>query len=156
MEEVKSRWKEQARLQMADQTSRAFLERVNGELARGAKWEDLVKSAGLTPTKVPTFAPADPKPLTFPDADRIRQVVTQLEANRVSPFVRTETGGLAVYVTKRLPVTTEVASAQLPKIQTQLLNQRRSQLARDLLVGQASQPGNELPQEVVQLLRGAF
>jgi len=49
-----------------------------------------------------------------------------------------------------------VASAQLPKIQAQLLNQRRSQLARDWLIGQASQPGNELPQEVVQLLRGAF
>jgi hypothetical protein len=63
---------------------------------------------------------------------------------------------LAVYVAKRLPVPTEVASAQLPKIQTQLLNQRRSQLARDWLIGQASQPGNELPPEVVQLLRGAF
>ena len=156
MEEVKSRWKEQARLQMADQTSRAFLERANAELARGAQWDDLVKSAGLTATKIPSFAPADTKSLTFPDADRIRQVVTQLEANRVSPFIRTETGGLAVYVAKRLPVPTEVASSQLPKIQTQLLNQRRSQLARDWLVGQASQPGNELPQEVVQLLRGAF
>lgn len=156
MEEVKSRWKEQARLQMADQTSRAFLERANAELARGAQWDDLVKSAGLTATKIPSFAPADTKSLTFPDADRIRQVVTQMEANRVSPFIRTETGGLAVYVAKRLPVPTEVASVQLPKIQTQLLNQRRSQLARDWLIGQASQPGNELPQEVVQLLRGAF
>jgi len=156
MEEVKARWKEQARLQMADQASRAFLERANAQLARGAKWDDLTKAAGLVPVKVPSFAPADAKPLPFPDADRIRQVVTQLEANRVSPFLRTETGGLAVYLAQRLPVPPEVAAAQLPKVQTQLLNQRRNQLARDWLVGLALQPGNELPQEVVQLLRGAL
>jgi hypothetical protein len=156
MEEVKSRWKEQARLQMADQASRGFLERANAELARGAKWEDLTKAAGLTSAKIPTFTPAGTNVLTFPDADRIRQVVTTLEANRVSPFLRTENGGLAVYVATRQPVPTEVASVQLPKIQAQLRNQRRSQLTRDWLVGQASQPGNELPQEIVQLLRGAF
>ena len=156
MPEVKARWQEQARLQMADQTSRMFLQTANGQLAQGKKWEDLIKAAGLTATKVPAFAPADTKPLAFPDADRIRQIVTQLEPNRVSSFVRTETGGLAVYVAQRLPVPAEIVSAQLPKVETQLLNQRRSQLARDWLVGRASQPGNELPQEVVQLLRGSF
>ncbi|NBT90116.1 MAG: hypothetical protein EBT50_04690 [Verrucomicrobia bacterium] len=156
MNEVKSRWQEQARLQMANQASRAFLDRANSELARGAKWDDLIKAAGLTATKVPSFAPADSKPLSFPDADRIRQIVTQLEPNRVSPFIRTENGGLAVYLAQRLPVSAEVSSAQLPKIEAQLLNQRRSQLGRDWLVGRAAQPGNELPQEVVQLLRGQF
>jgi len=156
MPEVKSRWQEQARLQMADQASRRFLQTANQELAAGKKWEDLVKAAGLTTTKVPSFAPADTKPLTFPDADRIRQVVAQLEANRVSSFVRTENGGLAVFLGHRLPVPADVAAAQLPKIEAQLLNQRRSQLARDWLVGRASLSGNELPQEVVQLLRGSF
>ena len=156
MGEVKSRWQEQARLQMADQASRAFLQVANTELAQGKKWEDVLKAAGLTSTKVPTFAPADTKPLTFPDADRIRQIVTQLEPNRVSPFVRTETGGLAVYLAQRLPVPVEVATTQLPKIETQVLNQRRNQLARDWLASRATLPGNELPQEVVQLLRGSF
>ena len=156
MTEVKARWQEQARLQLADQASRTFLQTANAELAQGKKWEDLVKAAGLTATKIPAFAPADTKPLTFLDADRIRQIVTQLEPNRVSSFVRTETGGLAVYVAQRLPVPADVATAQLPKIEAQLLNQRRSQLARDWLVGRASQPGNELPQEVVQLLRGSL
>ena len=156
MPEVKSRWQEQARLQMADQASRRFLQTANQELAAGKKWEDLVKAAGLTTTKVPSFAPADAKPLTFPDADRIRQVVAQLEANRVSPFVRTENGGLAVFLGQRLPVPADVAAAQLPKIEAQLLNQRRSQLVRDWLVGRASLSGNELPPEVVQLLRGSF
>ena len=154
--DVKALWQKQARLQLAEQASRAFLERANAELARGAKWEDLVKAAGLTATKVSTFAPADTKPLAFPDADRIRQVVTQLEANRVSPFLRTETGGLAVFLAQRLPVPAEVASAQLPKIEIQLRNQRRNQLARDWLVSRAILPGNELPQEVVQILRGSF
>ena len=156
MADVKARWKEQARLQMADQASRVFLQNANIELAQGKKWEDLVKAAGLTTTKVPSFTPADTKPLTFPDADRIRQVVTQLQPNRVSSFIRTENGGLVVYLSQRLPVPADVAAAQLPKVETQLLNQRRNQLARDWLVGLASQPGNELPQEVVQLLRGAF
>ena len=156
MADVKARWKKQARLQMADQASRVFLQNANIELAQGKKWEDLVKAAGLTATKVPSFTPADTKPLTFPDADRIRQVVTQLQPNRVSSFIRTENGGLVVYLSQRLPVPADVAAAQLPKVETQLLNQRRNQLARDWLVGLASQPGNELPQEVVQLLRGAF
>ena len=154
--DVKTRWQEQARLQMAEQTSRGFLDRAKTELAQGKKWEDIVKTAGLTTTKVPSFAPADNKPLAFPDADSIRQIVTQLEPNQVSPFVRTETGGLAVYLAQRSPVPAEVASTQLPKIETQLLNQRRSQLGRDWLVGRTSLPGNELPREVVQLLRGQF
>ena len=156
MTDVKTRWQEQARLQMADQISRGFLERAKTELAQGKKWDDIVKAAGLTSTKVPTFAPADSKPLTFPDADRIRQIVTQLEPNHVSPFVRNETGGLAVYLAQRAPVPADVATAQLPKIEVQLLNQRRSQLGRDWLVSRASLPGNELPREVVQLLRGQF
>lgn len=156
MTEVKARWQEQARLQMADQASRGFLERANPELARGARWEDLVKAAGLTVAKVPSFTPADDKPLAFPDADRIRQIVTQLEPNRVSPFVRTEKGGLTVYLAQRLPVPADVVSVQLPRIETQLRNQRRNQLTRDWLVSRASLPGNELPQEVVQLLRGSF
>ena len=156
MTDVKTRWQEQARLQMADQISRGFLERAKTELAQGKKWDDIVKAAGLTSTKVPTFAPADSKPLTFPDADRIRQIVTQLEPNHVSPFVRNETGGLAVYLAQRAPVPADIATAQLPKIEVQLLNQRRSQLGRDWLVSRASLPGNELPREVVQLLRGQF
>ena len=156
MADVRARWQEQARLQITDQTSRAFLDRANTELSQGKKWDDILKAAGLTATKVPSFTPADPKPLVFPDADRIRQVVTQLEANRVSPLVRTENGGLAVYLAQRLPVPADVATSQLPKIETQVLNQRRNQLVRDWLVGRVSQPGNELPQEVVQLLRGQF
>ena len=156
MTDVRARWQEQARLQMTDQISRAFLDRANAELAQGKKWDDILKVAGLTATKVPAFTPADPKPLTFPDADRIRQVATQLEVNRVSPLVRTENGGMAVYLAQRLPVPADVTSAQLSKIQTQVLNQRRNQLVRDWLVGRISQPGNELPQEVVQLLRGQF
>jgi len=156
MADVKARWQEQARLQLADQASRNFLDRARIELAQGKPWEEIVKAAGLTSTKVPSFAPADSKPLTLPDADRIRQIVTQLEPNRVSPFVRTEDGGLAVFLAQRQPVPADVATNQLPKIQAQLLNQRRSELARDWLVGQAFQPGNELPREVVQLLRGSF
>ena len=156
MPDVRARWQEQARLQLANQNARSFLERANADLARGAKWEDLLKSAGLTATKIPSFAPADTKPLTVPDADRIRQIVAQLAPNRVSSFARTDNGGLAVFLAQRQPVPAEVSATQLPKIETQLLNQRRSQLARDWLVGQASQPGNELPTEVVQLLRGAF
>ena len=156
MTDVKTRWRELARLQMADQASRVFLQNANLELAQGKKWEDLVKAAGLTATKVPSFTPADTKPLSFPDADRIRQVVTQLPPNRVSSFLRTENGGLAVYLAQRLPVSADAATAQLPKIENQLLNQRRNQLARDWLLGLASQPGNELPQEVIQLLRGQF
>jgi len=154
--EVKAKWQEQARLQMADQASRAFLQNANAELARGKAWPELVKAAGLTATKVPSFTPADTKPLAFPDADRIRQVVTQLSPNRVSFFVRTEIGGLAVYLAQRQPVPADLAATQLPKIEAQLRNQRRNQLTRDWLVGQAFQPGNEIPQEVVQILRGAF
>lgn len=156
MADVKAQWQKQARLQMSEQASRGFLQSANSSLAQGKKWEELVKTAGLTATKVPSFVPADSKPLSFPEADRIRQIVTQLQPNRVSPFIRTENGGLAVYLAQRLPVPADVASTQLPKIESQLMNQRRGQLARDWLVGQASQPGNELPQEVVQLLRGAF
>ena len=55
-----------------------------------------------------------------------------------------------------IPVPADVATAQLSKIQAQVRNQRRNQLVRDWLVGRVSQPGNELPQEVVQLLRGQF
>ena len=156
MADVKARWQEQARLQLTDQASRNFLDRAKTELAQGRKWEEIIKAAALTSTKVPTFAPADSKPLTFPEADRIRQIVAQLEPNRVSSFVRTENGGLAVYLAQRQPVPADVATTQLPKIQAQLLNQRRSEVARDWLVGQASQPGNELPREVIQLLRGQF
>ena len=154
--DVRARWQEQARLQLAEQASRNFLDRARAELAQGKKWEEIVKAAGLTVTQVPVFAPADSKPLTFPDADRIRQIVAQLEPNRVSSFMRTENGGLALYLAQRQPVPADIATTQLPKIQAQLLNQRRGELARDWLVGQASQPGNELPREVIQLLRGQF
>ena len=104
---------------------------------------------------MPTFAPADDKPLTFPDADRIRQAVAQLEPQRVSPFVRTPTGFLAVYLAKRDAAPSLVVATTLPKISAQLLNQRQGQIARDWLSGRAALPGNQLPTQVLAQLRGS-
>lgn len=155
-EEVKMRWRQQAQLQLASKNALLFIDRANLELARGADLAPLAKAEGLTLEKIPAFAPADPKPLTFPQADQVRQIASQLEPNRISPFVRTETGGFAVFVMRRQPVAPEVAATQLPKIENQLRGQRRRQLIRDWLLARASLPGNELPPEVVQLLRGSF
>ena len=155
-EEVKARWQQQARLQLASKNAMLFIDRANLELAKGGDLAQLVKAEGLTLEKVPAFVPADPKPLTFPRADQVRQVATQLEPNRISPFLRTETGGFSLVVTRRQPVSPEVAATQLPKIESQLENQRRRQLIRDWLAARASLSGNELPPEVVQLLRGSF
>lgn len=154
--EVRTRWQEQARLQMMAQQAKNFADRANAALAAGQKWEDITKSFGLTTEKIPVFAPADEKPLPFPDADRIRPAVTQLEPNRVSGVIRTAQGGLSVYLAKRDPAPATGAGTTLPKISAQLLNQRRGQIVRDWLTGAASQPGNELPQEVVYQLRGAL
>ena len=155
-QEVRARWQEQARLQLLAQQAKNFTDRANASLAAGQKWEEITKAFGLTAEKLPVFAPADEKPLTFPDADRIRPAVTQLEPNRVGGFSRTSNGGLLVYLAKRDPAPSSVTSATLPKISAQLLNQRRGQIVRDWLTGAAALPGNELPQEVVYQLRGAL
>ncbi len=153
--EVRTRWQEAARLQLAAQQAQAFVQRANAALATGQKLEDLVQAAGLTITKIPAFTPADAKPLSFPDADRIRQVVTQLEPRRLSSFLRTTTGLLAVYLVKRDPAPAEMATSTLPKISTQLLNQRRGQIVRDWLTSRATLSGNQLPPQVLSQLRGS-
>ena len=122
--EVRSRWQEQARLQMMAQQAKNFSDRANAALAAGQKWEDITKAFALSPEKLPVFAPADEKPLTFPDADRIRPAVTQLEPNRVGGFARTANGGLSVYLVKRDPAPASVVGTTLPKISAQLLNQQ--------------------------------
>jgi hypothetical protein len=155
-QEVRARWQEQARLQLVAQQAKNFVDRANASLTAGQKWEEITKAFGLTAEKLPVFAPADEKPLTFPDADRIRPAVTQLEPNRVGGFSRTSNGGLLVYLAKRDPAPSSVTSATLPKISAQLLNQRRGQIVRDWLTGAAALPGNELPQEVFYQLRGAL
>lgn len=154
--EVRARWQEQARLQLLAQQAKNFTDRANAALGAGQKWEDIAKAFGLTAEKIPVFAPADDKPLTFPDADRIRPAVTQLEPNRVGGFSRTTNGGILIYLAKRDPAPAAVSTTTLPKISSQLLNQRRGQIVRDWLTGSASLPGNELPQEVVYQLRGAL
>ncbi|NCY21590.1 hypothetical protein EBX31_06505 [bacterium] len=154
--EVRARWQEQARLQLVAQQAKNFTDRANASLAAGQKWEDITKASGLTAEKLPAFAPADEKPLTFPDADRIRQAVTQLEPNRVGGFSRTPNGGLLVYLAKRDPAAASAVATTLPKISAQILNQRRGQIVRDWLTGAAALPGNELPQEIVYQLRGAL
>ena len=154
--EVRARWQEQARLQLLAQQAKNFADRANASLASGQKWEEITKAFGVTPEKIPTFSPADEKPLPFTDADRIRPVVTQMEPNRVGGFSRTSNGGFLIYLAKRDPVPANVVSSTLPKISTQILNQRRGQIVRDWLTGAAALPGNELPKEVVYQLRGAL
>ena len=151
---VRTRWQEMARIQLASQQAQAFIQSANAGLVSGQKWEALAQSAKLTPTKIPVFAPADDKPLTFPDADRIRQAVAQMDPQRVSPFIRTPTGLLAVYLVKRDPAPAATVATTLPKISAQLLNQRRGQIARDWLAGRAALPGNQLPAQVLAQLRG--
>ena len=155
-QEVRARWQEQARLQLLAQQAKNFTDRANASLAAGQKWEDIAKAFGLAAEKIPVFAPADDKPLTFPDADRIRAAVTQLEPNRVGGFSRTANGGILVYLAKRDPAPAAASTTTLPKISAQLINQRRGQIVRDWLTGSASLPGNELPQEVVYQLRGSL
>jgi hypothetical protein len=152
--EVRTRWLEQARLQMASQLAQSFAQKANVALTQGQKWDDIAKSSGLTPTTLPTFTPADEKPLTFPDADRIRPAVTQLETGRVSSPLRTEREILAIYLSQRDPVSAETTASTLPKISAQLLNQRRGEIFRDWLIGRATLPENQLPSEVLMQLRG--
>jgi len=155
-QEVRARWQDQARLQLLAQQAKNFTDRANAALAAGQKWEDVVRAFGLTAEKIPVFTPADDKPLAFPDADRIRPAVTQLETNRVGGFSRTTNGGFLIYLAKRDPAPATLSSTTLPKISAQLLNQRRGQIVRDWLTGSASLPGNELPQEVIYQLRGSL
>jgi hypothetical protein len=153
--EIRARWLEQARLQMAAQSAQSFTQYANVALAQGQKWEDIIKSAGLTSTPLPIFAPADDKPLTFPNADRIRPAVTQLDPARVSSPFRTERAFLAVYLSQRDPVPAATIASTLPKILAQLQNQRRSEIIRDWLSGRATLPENQLPSEVLMQLRGS-
>ncbi len=153
--EIRTRWLEQARLQMTAQSAHSFTQSDNLSLAQGRKWEDLVKSAGLTSTPLPPFSPADDKPLTFPNADRIRPALTQLDPARVSPPIRTEQGFLAVYLAQRDPVPPATATSTLPRILAQLQNQRRGEIVRDWLAGRATLPENQLPSEVLTQLRGS-
>jgi len=152
--EVRTRWMEQARLQMAGQLAQTFVQKANAAMAQGQKWDDIAKSSGLTPSALPTFSPADEKPLTFPDADRIRAAVTQLEAGRGSSPIRTEREIVVLYLGQRDPVSPEATASTLPKISAQLLNQRRSEIFRDWLIGRATLSDNQLPSEVLMQLRG--
>lgn len=154
--EIRTRWLEQARLQMTAQSAQSFTQYANVALAQGQKWEDIVKSAGLTSTPLPIFTPADDKPLTFPNADRIRPAVTQLDPARVSPPLRTERDFIAVYLSQRDPVPAATAASTLPRILAQLQNQRRGEIIRDWLTGRATLPENQLPPEVLTQLRGSL
>ncbi|MDA0324108.1 MAG: peptidylprolyl isomerase [Verrucomicrobia bacterium] len=154
--EVRARWQEQARLQMAMQMAQSFVQKANAALPQGQKWEEIVKSYGLTSAALPTFSPAEEKPLTFPDADRIRSIVTQLEPGRVSSPIRTQKDFLVVYLSQRDAAPATAISTTLPRISAQLLNQRRGEIIRDWLAGQAALPENQLPPEVLSQLRGSL
>jgi hypothetical protein len=154
--EVRTRWLEQARLQMALQQAQSFTQTANAALASGQKWEDLSKVASLLPVKLPVFSPADDKPLPFKDADRIRQAVSQMEPRRLSNPIQVEDGLIAVYLVKRDPASAGAMTSTLPKISAQILNQRRSELIRDWITGRASLPENQLPSQVLMQLRGSL
>ena len=154
--EIRTRWQEQARYQMTAQAAQLFTQKANAAMAQGQKWEELVKAAGLASSTLPVFTPADEKPLTFPDADRIRSAVTLIDAGRVSSPLRTQKDFLAVYLGQRDPAPSTTSASTLPKIAAQLLNQRRGQIIRDWLSGQATLPENQLPPEVLSQLRGSL
>jgi hypothetical protein len=154
--EIRARWQDQARYQMTAQAAQLFVQKANVAMAQGQKWEDLVKAAGLTSSALPIFTPADEKPLTFPEADRIRSVVTLIDAGRVSSPLRTQKDFLAVYLSQRDPAPSATIASTLPKITAQLLNQRKGQIIRDWLSGQATLPENQLPAEVLTQLRGSL
>jgi hypothetical protein len=67
-----------------------------------------------------------------------------------------EDGLIAVYLVKRDPAPTETMASTLPKISAQILNQRRSELIRDWIMGRASLPENKLPSQVMTQLRGSL
>ena len=138
------------------QMAQSFGQKANAALPQGQKWEEIVKSYGLTSAALPTFSPAEEKPLTFPDADRIRSIVTQLEPGQVSSPIRTQKDFLVVYLSQRDAALATAISTTLPRISAQLLNQRRGEIIRDWLAGQAALPENQLPPEVLSQLRGSL
>jgi hypothetical protein len=77
-----------------------------------------------------------------------------METGRVSSPIRTDREILAIYLSQRDPVPPETTASTLPKISAQLLNQRRSEIFRDWLIGRATLPENQLPSEVLMQLRG--
>ena len=64
---------------------------------------DAAKEAGATPEAFPAFSQAEPK-MDQPDAREVMMRSSDLAVAQLSDFVPTQTGGLLIYVDKRLPV----------------------------------------------------
>ena len=77
--------------------------KIDEAMKSGKSFADAAKEAGATPEPFPAFSQADPK-MDQPDAREVMMRSSDLTVAQLSDFVPTQTGGLLIYVDKRLPV----------------------------------------------------
>lgn len=90
--------KEALKLKMAE-----FRTKITEAIKGGKSFADAAKEAGATVEAFPAFSQAEPK-MDAPDARYVMQAAFGLKEGELSEPIDTETGGLLVHVTKKLPV----------------------------------------------------
>ena len=77
--------------------------KIEEAMKAGKSFADAAKEAGATPEPFPAFSQAEPK-MDQPDARDVMMRSSDLAVGELSDFVPTQTGGLLIYIDKRLPV----------------------------------------------------
>jgi hypothetical protein len=77
--------------------------KIEEAIKAGKSFADAAKEAGATPEPFPAFSQAEPK-MDQPDAREVMMGSSELAVGQLSDFKPTQTGGLLIYIDKRLPV----------------------------------------------------
>lgn len=105
-EEAKPQLEEQLKSERAREAmelkAKEIRTKLETEIKAGKSFADAAKAAGVTPETFPAFSLAEPK-FDQPDAREVITTTAEMKVGELSEFVPSSTGGVLVYVNKRLP-----------------------------------------------------
>jgi hypothetical protein len=125
--------------------------RLRKELAEGKSWPQAVAASGARSISIPPFVPASGPDAKMAVSDLARLLSTQLEPGKISdPLPQGDTVYI-FHLAARAEPEASVRSEMLPRVQEQLLQQRRLQIREEWLTSLSSAPGTVVPRELLGL-----
>jgi len=121
---------QQARETMNTKASlvRALLEEQHKS---GQSLEDAAKGGGVVLEKLPPFSVAEP--LKDPDNQQISAAASEMSEGELSKFVDTQSGGMLVYLEKRLPIDEAAFEKEKANTANQIVQGKQGALLREWL-----------------------
>jgi hypothetical protein len=107
-------------------TLRTILDQVQ---KGGTSLEEAAKASNVTLEKLPAFSQAEP--LRDPDGQAIREKATEMAEGELSEFTQTQSGGLLIYLEKKMPIDEADFEKQKANLAKQIVQQKQESLVKE-------------------------